>query len=93
MEPEYTLIGGILRFGTMARVVREKLNCEVNVPEGEMVKNRVHVDVTGEIPLEQEVERPSDLGGTVHNWAEEDGSIWCVMLDPEGNEFCVMTPD
>jgi len=38
MEPEYTLIGGILRFGTMARVVREKLNSEVNVPEGEMVQ-------------------------------------------------------
>jgi predicted CoA-substrate-specific enzyme activase len=38
MEPEYTLIGGILRFGTMARVVREKLNAEVNVPEGEMVQ-------------------------------------------------------
>jgi predicted CoA-substrate-specific enzyme activase len=38
MEPEYTLIGGILRFGTMARVVRDKLNSEVNVPEGEMVQ-------------------------------------------------------
>ena len=38
MEPEYTLIGGILRFGTMARVVREKLNAEVNVPEGDMVQ-------------------------------------------------------
>jgi predicted CoA-substrate-specific enzyme activase len=38
MEPEYTLIGGILRFGTMARVVREKLNSEVNVPEGDMVQ-------------------------------------------------------
>jgi predicted CoA-substrate-specific enzyme activase len=38
MKPEYTLIGGILRFGTMARVVREKLNTEVNVPEGEMVQ-------------------------------------------------------
>ena len=38
MEPEYTLIGGILRFGTMARVVRERLNAEVNVPEGEMVQ-------------------------------------------------------
>jgi len=38
MEPEYTLIGGILRFGMMARVVREKLNSEVNVPEGEMVQ-------------------------------------------------------
>lgn len=38
MKPEYTLIGGILRFGMMARVVREKLNAEVNVPEGEMVQ-------------------------------------------------------
>jgi predicted CoA-substrate-specific enzyme activase len=38
MEPAYTLIGGILRFGTMARVVREKLNAEVNVPAGEMVQ-------------------------------------------------------
>ena len=38
LEPEYTLIGGILRFNTMANVVREKLNAEVNVPEGEMVQ-------------------------------------------------------
>jgi predicted CoA-substrate-specific enzyme activase len=38
MEPEYTLIGGILRFGTMAGVVRDKLKSEVNVPEGEMVQ-------------------------------------------------------
>jgi (R)-2-hydroxyacyl-CoA dehydratese activating ATPase len=38
MEPEYTLIGGILRFGMMASVVREKLNSEVNVPPGEMVQ-------------------------------------------------------
>ena len=34
-EPEYTLVGGILRFETMARVVREKLNAEVNVPPGD----------------------------------------------------------
>jgi (R)-2-hydroxyacyl-CoA dehydratese activating ATPase len=33
MEPEFTLIGGILRFNTMARVVREHLKAEVNVPE------------------------------------------------------------
>jgi len=38
LEPEYTLIGGILRFNTMANVVREKLHAEVNVPEGEMVQ-------------------------------------------------------
>jgi activator of 2-hydroxyglutaryl-CoA dehydratase len=32
MEPEFTLIGGILRFATMARVVRDHLQAEVNVP-------------------------------------------------------------
>jgi activator of 2-hydroxyglutaryl-CoA dehydratase len=38
MSPEYTLIGGILRFNTMARVVREQLGADVNVPEGELVQ-------------------------------------------------------
>jgi len=38
MEPEFTLIGGILRFETMAAVVREHLKSEVNVPEGDMVQ-------------------------------------------------------
>jgi len=37
-EPEYTLVGGILRFNTMARTVRELLKSEVNVPEGDMVQ-------------------------------------------------------
>ena len=32
-EPEYTLIGGILRFERMAESVREQLGSEVNVPE------------------------------------------------------------
>jgi predicted CoA-substrate-specific enzyme activase len=38
MEPEFTLIGGILRFETMATVVREHLKAEVNVSEGDMVQ-------------------------------------------------------
>lgn len=37
-EPEYTLIGGILRFETMGRAVSEMLEAEVNIPEGEMVQ-------------------------------------------------------
>ena len=37
-EPEYTLIGGILRFETMGRSVSEVLEAEVNVPDGEMVQ-------------------------------------------------------
>lgn len=38
MEPEFTLIGGILRFETMARVVREHIRAEVNVPPENLVQ-------------------------------------------------------
>ena len=38
MEPEFTLIGGILRFETMAAVIRRELKAEVNVPPGELVQ-------------------------------------------------------
>jgi predicted CoA-substrate-specific enzyme activase len=37
-EPEYTLIGGILRFSTMARAVRDQLESEVNVPKENLVQ-------------------------------------------------------
>jgi hypothetical protein len=67
--------------------------CFTEVMEGKATKNRVHLDIVGDLPLEDEVDRLCDLGGTIHNWAEEDGSIWCVMQDPEGNEFCVMPQD
>ncbi|HEX9580016.1 MAG TPA: acyl-CoA dehydratase activase [Gemmatimonadales bacterium] len=38
MEPEFTLIGGILRFERMAGVIREQLGTEVNVPAGDLVQ-------------------------------------------------------
>lgn len=38
MEPEFTLIGGILRFERMADVIRSELDSEVNVPEGDLVQ-------------------------------------------------------
>ena len=38
MEPEFTLIGGILRFERMADVVREQLGAAVNVPQGDLVQ-------------------------------------------------------
>ncbi len=37
-EPEFTLIGGILRFETMGKTVSGLLDAEVNVPEGDMVQ-------------------------------------------------------
>lgn len=35
-EPEYTLVGGILRWRRMAEVIRERVQADVNVPEGDM---------------------------------------------------------
>ncbi len=34
--PEYTLVGGILRFSTMAQAVRDRIESEVNVPPDDM---------------------------------------------------------
>jgi activator of 2-hydroxyglutaryl-CoA dehydratase len=38
MQPEVTLAGGILRFEKMARIIREKLETQVNLPEGDLVQ-------------------------------------------------------
>ena len=38
MEPEFTLIGGILRFERMADVIRHVLDSDVNVPAGDLVQ-------------------------------------------------------
>jgi len=37
-EPEFTLIGGILRFETMSRSVSQVLEADVNVPDADMVQ-------------------------------------------------------
>jgi len=38
MEPEFTLVGGILRFERMVGVVREHLEADVNVAPGDLVQ-------------------------------------------------------
>ncbi|HZY43456.1 MAG TPA: acyl-CoA dehydratase activase [Anaerolineae bacterium] len=38
MEPEFTLVGGILRYESMVKIIREKLGANVNVPEGDLVQ-------------------------------------------------------
>jgi predicted CoA-substrate-specific enzyme activase len=38
-EPEFTLIGGILRFETMGTSVSKSLDAEVNVPDADMVQH------------------------------------------------------
>jgi hypothetical protein len=60
------------------------------VPEGKAVKNRVHLDLSPPSTMREEVERLSALGATTFRLVEENQSFWTVMLDPEGNELCVL---
>lgn len=38
MEPEFTLVGGILRFRRMADVITEQLGAQVNLPDDDLVQ-------------------------------------------------------
>ena len=60
------------------------------VPEGKSVKNRLHLDLRPETSMADEKARVSELGASELRYVEEGGSFWTVMLDPEGNEFCVL---
>ena len=60
------------------------------VPEGKTVKNRLHLDLSPPETMAAEVERLVAAGATVQGRVDEGGSFWTVMLDPEGNEFCVL---
>jgi len=70
------------------------------VPEPKQVKNRMHVDLKlaggqrvpieeRKAPLQAEVERLTALGASLVEPVEQAGEYWIVMLDPEGNEFCI----
>ncbi|HEU5036128.1 MAG TPA: VOC family protein [Nocardioides sp.] len=62
----------------------------VRVPEGKVVKNRVHLDISPvDTDQDTEVARLEGLGARRTDLAPAD-KTWVVMLDPEGNEFCVM---
>ena len=57
------------------------------VPEGKIVKNRVHLDVVAD-DAEVEVDRLTRLGASVAS--DQPNPDFTVMADPEGNEFCVL---
>ena len=62
------------------------------VPEPKTVKNRVHLDIGPETSMEAEVDRLVAAGARAVSTLQEEGWIWTVMQDPEGNEFCVCEP-
>jgi predicted enzyme related to lactoylglutathione lyase len=65
----------------------------VPVPESKEVKNRIHLDLASRTAAHQAelVERVLELGGRRADIGQ--GAVpWVVLVDPEGNEFCVLEP-
>ncbi|MFI5053796.1 MAG: VOC family protein, partial [Acidimicrobiia bacterium] len=60
------------------------------VPEGKVVKNRLHLDLRPAASMDDEVARLVSSGATVVRRVDEGGNFWTVMQDPEGNELCVL---
>jgi predicted CoA-substrate-specific enzyme activase len=70
MEPEFTLIGGILRFEKMIDVVRNQLGAEVNVPDGDLAQftSALGAAVLGRIQLRKlSEERPGQPNESTHH--------------------------
>jgi hypothetical protein len=64
----------------------------LRVPEGKIVKNRMHVCLRpSDRSRDEEIERLIGLGaGLANDLRKADGTGWAVLIDPEGNEFCVL---
>lgn len=65
------------------------------VPEGKQAKNRIHLDVNVDAAnhdwatVVAHAELLQSAGGTLVEKRQDEMSHWIVMLDPEGNEFCL----
>jgi hypothetical protein len=64
----------------------------LRVPEGKVAKNRVHLDieVIEDGAKLAKVRQLVEAGATEVGRVDEHDGWWVVMLDPEGNEFCVV---
>ncbi len=59
------------------------------VPEGKVVKNRVHLDFWA--ADEEATAREVEAMGATRLWVSEDPEDpFVVLADPEGNEFCLI---
>jgi predicted enzyme related to lactoylglutathione lyase len=62
----------------------------VHGPDAKTVKNRLHLDFRPD-DQDAEVARLEKLGATHADIGQGDVP-WVVLADPEGNEFCVLSP-
>ena len=61
------------------------------VPEGKVVKNRLHALDFRAVDVDSAVALALSLGATLAPDVY-DGDDWVVLRDPEGNEFCFLRP-
>jgi predicted enzyme related to lactoylglutathione lyase len=63
------------------------------VPDVKSQKNRLHLDLRTP-DLDTEVRRVLGLGASLltSEPVAEDGWLWHILADPDGNEFCVLQP-
>jgi hypothetical protein len=64
--------------------------CFVPVGDAKTTKNRLHIDLDPD-DHEAEVARVVGLGASPIDVGQGDAA-WTVLADPEGNEFCILTP-
>ncbi len=65
--------------------------CFQRVPEPPSEPPRLHLDLFGGARQTQHVERLLGLGARHLDIGQRDVP-WVVLADPEGNEFCVLSP-
>ncbi|MDV3220225.1 VOC family protein [Intrasporangium sp.] len=67
----------------------------IEVPDAKAIRNRIHFDLRPtDRSRDEEVERVAGLGAAVvEDRRTGDGRGWVVMVDPEGNEFCILRSD
>jgi Glyoxalase-like domain len=66
----------------------------VRVPEGKVVKNRLHIDLAPHSTDDRDalIESLLARGATKADIGQDDSTAsWTVLADPEGNEFCVLS--
>ncbi len=62
------------------------------VPEGKVVKNRLHLDLRADgLATGDELDRLLALGARRTDVGQGPDSSWVVLADPEGNEFCLLS--
>jgi catechol-2,3-dioxygenase len=64
----------------------------IAVPEGKVVKNRLHLDLRADATTTQgELDRLLALGARPTDVGQPPDASWVVLADPEGNEFCLLS--